>query len=137
MHLLLNYTLKDTFIINGNAWKIESIKTNFLKQESKLTLFNDLEDNLLSNVGVNRVAQQVENLAAVNSGGTDINLGWDSVTGASAYNIYVGKELVDTSATNTYTLVTENNKFSYNIGVQVDYTAGYKSKINYITTTGS
>jgi hypothetical protein len=137
MHILLNYKLKDTFIIEGNEWKIESIKTNFLKQESKLTLFNDLEGTILTPQGINRVAQQVTNLNAVNSGGTDINLTWDSVSGASGYNIYVGGKEVDTTATNSYTLVTDNNKYSYDIGVQVDYTAGYKSKINYVTTTGS
>lgn len=136
MHILLNYSLKDTFVINGNLWKIESIKTNFLKQESKLTLFNDLEQDILTPQGINRVAQQVTNLSAVNSGGTDIDLTWDSVSGASVYNIFINNNEVGKAYTNSYTLVTENNEFSYNVGVQVEFTSGYKSKINYVTTEG-
>ena len=42
LRILLNYTLADRFVINGNSYKINSIKTNLKKGESNLELLNDL-----------------------------------------------------------------------------------------------
>jgi len=42
LRILLNYTLADRFIINGNSYKINSIKTNLKSGKSELELLNDL-----------------------------------------------------------------------------------------------
>ena len=42
LRILLNYTLADRFIIGGNSYKINSIKTNFKTGKSELELLNDL-----------------------------------------------------------------------------------------------
>ena len=42
LRILLNYTLADRFIINGNSYKINSIKTNLKSGKSDLELLNDL-----------------------------------------------------------------------------------------------
>ena len=42
LKILLNYTLADRFIIGGNSYKINSIKTNFKTGKSELELLNDL-----------------------------------------------------------------------------------------------
>ena len=42
LSILLNYTLADRFIIGGNSYKINSIKTNFKTGKSEIELLNDL-----------------------------------------------------------------------------------------------
>jgi hypothetical protein len=42
LSILLNYTLADTFIINGSKYKINSITTNLENGKSQLELLNDL-----------------------------------------------------------------------------------------------
>jgi len=42
LRILLNYTLADRFIINGNSYKINSITTNLETGKSELELLNDL-----------------------------------------------------------------------------------------------
>jgi len=42
LSILLNYTLADTFIINGSKYKINSITTNLENGKSELELLNDL-----------------------------------------------------------------------------------------------
>ena len=42
LRILLNYTLADRFIINGNSYKINSINTNLETGKSELELLNDL-----------------------------------------------------------------------------------------------
>lgn len=42
MRILLNYNLKDRFIIAGSQYKINSVSTNLLTGESNLELINDL-----------------------------------------------------------------------------------------------
>lgn len=42
LSILLNYTLADRFVINGNSYKINSIKTNLETGKSELELLNDL-----------------------------------------------------------------------------------------------
>lgn len=42
LSILLNYTLADRFIINGNSYKINSITTNLETGKSELELLNDL-----------------------------------------------------------------------------------------------
>jgi hypothetical protein len=42
LRILRNYTLADRFIINGNSYKINSIKTNLKNGKSDLELLNDL-----------------------------------------------------------------------------------------------
>ena len=42
LRILLNYTLADRFVINGNSYKINSIKTNLKSGKSELELLNDL-----------------------------------------------------------------------------------------------
>ena len=131
MHILLQYKLDDTFIINNRRWKIESIKTNFLKKESKLTLFNDLEQELLAASGINSLAPTVTNLTATNATNPDVDLSWDAVAGAVEYNIYIEGNLIDDTTSTSYTLKVDDNSFTYNLGVQVVY-SGYSSKIIYV-----
>ena len=131
MHVLLQYKLDDTFIINNRRWKIESIKTNFLKKESKLTLFNDLEQELLAATGINSLAPTVTNLTATNATNPDVDLSWDAVAGTTQYNIYIEGNLIDDTTSTSYTLKVDDNSFTYNLGVQVVY-SGYSSKIIYV-----
>ena len=42
LRILLNYTLADRFVINGNSYKINSITTNLETGKSELELLNDL-----------------------------------------------------------------------------------------------
>ena len=44
MNILLNYNLNDTFIINGQQYYINSIKTNLTTQESDLELLTKQTD---------------------------------------------------------------------------------------------
>lgn len=134
MHILLNYNLDDTFYINNKLWKIESIKTNFLKQESKLTLFNDINSIIALEQGINPNAERIANLSKTISSGTEVDLTWDAVTDADQYIIYNGIYQIDTSATNSYTLTVSDTKYSFKIGVQTEFTDGTKSPIKYINT---
>jgi hypothetical protein len=42
LRILLNYTLADRFVISGNSYKINSIKTNLKNGKSDIELLNDL-----------------------------------------------------------------------------------------------
>lgn len=42
LRILMNYTLADRFIFNGNSYKINSIKTNLMTGKSEIELLNDL-----------------------------------------------------------------------------------------------
>jgi hypothetical protein len=42
LRILLNYTLADRFVIGGNSYKINSIKTNLKNGKSDIELLNDL-----------------------------------------------------------------------------------------------
>ena len=42
LRILLNYTLADRFVIGGNSYKINSIKTNLKNGKSEIELLNDL-----------------------------------------------------------------------------------------------
>ena len=42
LSILLNYTLSDRFVINGNSYKINSLTTNFKSGKSEIELLNDL-----------------------------------------------------------------------------------------------
>ena len=42
LNILLNYSLADRFVINGNSYKINSLTTNFKSGKSEIELLNDL-----------------------------------------------------------------------------------------------
>lgn len=132
MQVLLNYKLDDTLIINNRRWKIESVKTNFLKKSSKLTLFNDLEQEILSSEGILADAETVSNLTANVVNSTDISIEWDAVTDADSYNIFVDDNFIANELSDRYTLKVDDTTLNYLIGVQVVFNSGQKSKIKYV-----
>ena len=124
LSIITKYKLNDRFIIANKSYRINSIKTNLLTNKTDLELYNkeefasQLENSQVAYLG--RVAQLTEATK-----GTDfITVTWDSVSGATGYNVYYNGTLFSAEPNTTTTLKVNGLESDtwYNIEVRVKYT---------------
>ena len=92
--LLLSYKLNDRFRIGQNTYKIESVNTNLLNEESKLVLYNDLPPavnvNLPENINQKTDLAKPENVELVTPTSSKYRkIQWKFVSGATEYLLYL------------------------------------------------
>ena len=92
--LLLSYNLNDRFRIGQNTYKIESVNTNLLNEESKLVLYNDLPPavnvNLPENINQKTDLAKPENVQLVTPTSSKYRkIQWKFVSGATEYLLYL------------------------------------------------
>jgi hypothetical protein len=123
LSIITKYKLNDRFIIANKSYRINSIKTNLLTNKTDLELYNkeefvsQLENNQVAYLG--RVAQLTEATK-----GTDfITVSWDSVSGATGYNVYYNGTLFSAEPNTTTTLKVNGLESDtwYNITVRAKY----------------
>lgn len=122
LHIILKYNLNDRFIINGKAYKINTIKTNLLTNKSDLELITDLISVSDLKNGINPNAPRVAQPTVTTKDASSITLSWGAVSGVTGYKLYVD-DLYDQTVLGT------GHKFSglesgitYKLGVQASYT---------------
>lgn len=127
--LLLSYKLNDRFRVNQNTFKIESVNTNLLTQESTLVLYNDLPPSAnpaeVPNIIIDpsRPAPVIVQLPAP----CDITMRWNYMDDVTAYLVYLnGSALVKVNQdTPYYEYTTINFESSNTVGVQALYNADF------------
>ena len=123
--LLLSYNLNDRFRIGYNTFKIESINTNLLNQESTLVLYNDLppsanpadtEDIIIDPSKPEPVITQLPTPC-------DRKLVWNYMDGVNGYLVYLnGVSLTKINQdTPSYEYTTIDFESSNTVGVQALY----------------
>lgn len=121
LSLITKYKLNDRFIINNTSFRINSIKTNLLTNKTQLELYN--KDEYASQINNGQVAylDRVANLQTGAIATTSIDISWDSVSGATGYEIYVdGGFFVATAGTSIKVSPLESGR-TYNISVRAKY----------------
>ena len=121
LSIITQLKLNDQLIIANTVFRINSIKTNLLTNKSQLELYNKPE--FASQLANNQFAylDRVANLQTIAIGTTSIDITWDSVSGATGYDIYVnGGFFVTTVGTGIKVTPLEPDT-TYNISVRAKY----------------
>ena len=121
LSIITKYKLNDRFIINNTSFRINSIKTNLLTNKTQLELYN--KDEYASQINNGQVAylDRVANLQTTAIGTTSIDISWDSVSGATGYDVYVnGGFFVTTVGTGLKVTPLESGR-TYDISVRAKY----------------
>ena len=122
LHIILKYNLNDRFIINGRAYKINTIKTNLLTNKSDLELITDLQSISELENGVNPNAPRVAQPTVFTKDASSITLTWDAVSGVTGYKLYVDDAFVGTVTTPVNKFGSLESGTTYKLGVQASYT---------------
>jgi len=144
LHIILNYSLADKFIIHNKAYRINSIKTNLLNNKSTLELYNISEESTTENV-----TDTLPRIAALNIAGTSsssVTLGWtplgdvvaNNITG---YDVIKDDEFVETLGNDISgrTITGLDSGVTFKFGIRTRYTIGgtvffSKDRIAFATT---
>jgi hypothetical protein len=144
LHIILNYSLADKFIIHNKAYRINSIKTNLLNNKSTLELYNVSEASTIENV-----TDTLPRIAALNIAGTSsssVTLGWtplgdvvaNNITG---YDVIKDDEFVETLGNDISgrTITSLDSGVTFKFGIRTRYTIGgtvffSKDRIAFATT---
>jgi len=144
LHIILNYSLADKFIIHNKAYRINSIKTNLLNNKSTLELYNVSEASTTENV-----TDTLPRIAALNIAGTSsssVTLGWtplgdvvaNNITG---YDVIKDDEFVETLGNDISgrTITSLDSGVTFKFGIRTRYTIGgtvffSKDRIAFATT---
>ena len=144
LHIILNYSLADKFIIHNKAYRINSIKTNLLNNKSTLELYNVSEASTIENV-----TDTLPRIAALNIAGTSsssVTLGWtplgdvvaNNITG---YDVIKDDEFVETLGNDISgrTITGLDSGVTFKFGIRTRYTIGgtvffSKDRIAFATT---
>ena len=144
LHIILNYSLADKFIIHNKAYRINSIKTNLLNNKSTLELYNVSEASTTENV-----TDSLPRIAALNIAGTSsssVTLGWtplgdvvaNNITG---YDVIKDDEFVETLGNDISgrTITGLDSGVTFKFGIRTRYTIGgtvffSKDRIAFATT---
>ena len=144
LHIILNYSLADKFIIHNKAYRINSIKTNLLNNKSTLELYNISEESTTENV-----TDTLPRIAALNIAGTSsssVTLGWtplgdvvaNNITG---YDVIKDDEFVETLGNDISgrTITSLDSGVTFKFGIRTRYTIGgtvffSKDRIAFATT---
>ncbi len=144
LHIILNYSLADKFIIHNKAYRINSIKTNLLNNKSTLELYNVSEASTTENV-----TDTLPRIAALNIAGTSsssVTLGWtplgdvvaNNITG---YDVIKDDEFVETLGNDISgrTITGLDSGVTFKFGIRTRYTIGgtvffSKDRIAFATT---
>ena len=124
--LLLSYELKDRFRVGQNTFKIESVNTNLLTQESTLVLYNDLPPAAKQGDGgeVDPNLPKPQDVKLVKASTfKNKKLQWDYIDDVSAYAVYLnGVALVKVNQDTPYYEFTGLDlSVSNTLGVQALY----------------
>lgn len=144
LHIILNYSLADKFIIHNKAYRINSIKTNLLNNKSTLELYNVSEASTIENV-----TDTLPRIAALNIAGTSsssVTLGWtplgdvvaNNITG---YDVIKDDEFVETLGNDISgrTITSLDSGVTFKFAIRTRYTIGgtvffSKDRIAFATT---
>jgi len=144
LHIILNYSLADKFIIHNKAYRINSIKTNLLNNKSTLELYNVSQQSRTENV-----TDTLPRIAALNIAGTSsssVTLGWtplgdvvaNNITG---YDVIKDDEFVETLGNDISgrTITGLDSGVTFKFGIRTRYTIGgtvffSKDRIAFATT---
>jgi hypothetical protein len=127
--LLLSYKLNDRFRVNQNTFKIESVNTNLLTQESTLVLYNDLPPSANPAevpdiiIDPSRPAPDITELPTP----CDRTMRWNYMDDVTAYFVYSdGVKVAQTTQDVPFYEFTDLDfESSHTVGVQALYNTGY------------
>jgi len=144
LHIILNYSLADKFIIHNKAYRINSIKTNLLNNKSTLELYNVSEESTTENV-----TETLPRIAALNIAGTSsstVTLGWTPlgdvvVNNITGYDVIKDDVFVETLGNDISgrTITGLDSGVTFKFGIRTRYTIGgtvffSKDRIAFATT---
>ena len=124
LSIITRYRLNDRFIIANKSYRINSIKTNLLTNKTDLELYN--KEEYASQILNDQVAWlgRVANLEATAKSTDFITVSWDSVSGATGYNVYSNGAFFDTTVGTTLKVNGLESDAWYNITVRAKYNVG-------------
>lgn len=122
LHIILNYNLNDRFIVNGKAYKINTIKTNLLTNKSDLELITELSNISDLDSGINQNAPRVAAPTVTAKDSSSITLSWDAVSGVTGYKLYVDGDFDQTVLGTAHKFSSLESGTTYKLGVQASYT---------------
>lgn len=144
LHIILNYSLADKFIIHNKAYRINSIKTNLLNNKSTLELYNVSQQSTTENV-----TETLPRIAALNIAGTSsstVTLGWTPlgdvvVNNITGYDVIKDDVFVETLGNDISgrTITGLDSGVTFKFGIRTRYTIGgtvffSKDRIAFATT---
>jgi len=135
LQIILKYNLNDRFIINGKAYKINSIKTNLLTNESDLELINDLSNISELENGINPTAPRVAQPTVTTKDTSSVTLSWTAVSGVTGYKLYIDDVYDQTVLGTSHKFSPLESGITYKLGVQASYTNFDALITNTIETT--
>lgn len=121
LSIITRYKLNDRFIIANKSYRINSIKTNLLTNKTDLELYN--KEEYASQILNDQVAWlgRVANLEVTAKSTDFITVSWDSVSGATGYNVYSNGAFFDTTVGTTLKVNGLESGAWYNITVRAKY----------------
>ena len=135
LHIILKYNLNDRFIINGKAYKINTIKTNLLTNKSDLELINELLSITDLENAINPNAPRIAQPTVTTKDTSSITLSWDAVSGVSGYKLYIDDLYDQTVLGTSHKFSPLESGITYKLGVQASYTNFDAPITNTIETT--
>lgn len=133
LSIITRYRLNDRFIIANKSYRINSIKTNLLTNKTDLELYN--KEEYASQILNDQVAWlgRVANLEATAKSTDFITVSWDSVSGATGYNVYSNGAFFDTTVGTTLKVNGLESDAWYNITVRAKYNVGGNDLFSFDT----
>jgi len=135
LQIILRYKLNDRFIINGRAYKINTIKTNLLTNKSDLELITDLISVSDLENGINPNAPRVAQPTVTTKDTSSVTLSWDAVSGVTGYKLYIDDLYDQTVLGTAHKFSPLESGITYKLGVQASYTNFDAPITNTIETT--
>jgi len=135
LQIILRYKLNDRFIINGRAYKINTIKTNLLTNKSDLELITDLISVGELENGINPNAPRVAQPTVTTKDASSVTLSWDAVSGVTGYKLYIDDLYDQTVLGTAHKFSPLESGITYKLGVQASYTNFDAPITNTIETT--
>ena len=135
LQIILRYKLNDRFIINGRAYKINTIKTNLLTNKSDLELITDLISVSELENGINPNAPRVAQPTVTTKDSSSVTLSWNAVSGVTGYKLYIDDLYDQTVLGTAHKFSPLESGITYKLGVQASYTNFDAPITNTIETT--
>lgn len=143
LHIVLNYSLRDVFIVNGKRYRINKISTNLITGKSELELFVDIPTVTESiNGGNPNVFQNPEDVSLSLGTITDssIEVNYDgALSGVTRVNTFIDQKVdaVGTTYLTKYGFTSLDAETTYRFGIQFQLGSNQNTQIFYIYGTTS
>ena len=134
LHIILNYNLNDKFIIANKVYRINSIKTNLLNNKSKLELYSSTESVTQLENGQSSAVPRLAEIRLVSKTSNSINIEWDAVSGATAYQVLVDDSEFSEKTDITSSISPLDSSTTYKISVRVKYSISGEDVYSQDTT---